>query len=221
MIKSGNSQEPQVSDAATADIINKEARDLIVLRYMAQQVRMVLSAIEQPVSVSSPLYSSLEVRGQRKQRIIMYNPQALQQNTTLSFVGFVSGKQKTVDPSIDSELLRADALLVKELVSIPGLLCYSSLEFRTGIWYNLVLFTDPHVKTHLKNGATHRYVACQLAPRYYQWIRLHSGMMPDGLSANTLLVQKTKYYTCQPLEQCFRVVNSPVSVAQQASISVR
>jgi hypothetical protein len=115
-------------------------------------------------------------------------------------------------------LLRADALLVKELVSIPGLLCYSSLEFRTGIWYNLVLFTDSHVKTHLKNGATHRYVARQLAPRYYEWIRLHSGMMPDGLSTNTLLVQKTKYYTCQPLEQCFRVVNFPVSIAKQAGI---
>lgn len=218
MIKSEYSQEKQVSDEATTGIINKEARDIVVLKYMAQQIRMVLSTIEQAALAISPLYSSLEVHNQRKQRIVMYDPQTLLQNVSLAFVGFVSGKQKLVDPSIDSELLRADALLVKELVSIPGLLCYSSLEFRAGIWYNLVLFTDPYVKTHLKNGATHRYVACQLAPRYYEWIRLHSGMMPDGLSRNTLLVQKTKYYTCQPLEQCFRVVTLPGSFPKQASI---
>jgi hypothetical protein len=221
MLKTDYSPALQVSDEGTVGIVNKEARDLVVLKYMSNQICMVLSAIDQSVPASSPLYSLVEVRNQRKQRIIVYDPQTLLQNTSLSFVGFVSGKQKIVDPSVDNELLRADTLLVKELVSIPGLLCYSSLEVRPGIWYNLVLFTDPHVKTHLKNGATHRYVAYQLAPRYYEWIRLHSGIMPDGMSTNTLLVQKTKYYTCQALEQCFHVVNCPVSIAKQASISVR
>jgi hypothetical protein len=112
----------------------------------------------------------------------------------------VSEKQKAVDPYVDSELQRAEGLLATELVSMSGLLCNSFLEFRTGNWYNLVLLADPNVKAHVKNSVTHGYAAYQLAPRYYEWIRLHSGIIPDGLSRNTLLLQKTKYYTCQAPE---------------------
>jgi hypothetical protein len=205
MIKNDYSLEPQASNEVTGGITNKGARDLIVLRYMVQKVRMVLHTMEQPVAVSSPLSYSLEVRHNRQQRIILYDPQVLLRNTSLSFVGFVSGKQKIVDPSIDNEMQRIDALLTKELVNAPGLLCYSSLELRTDKWYNLVLLADFNIKTHLKNSAIHCYGAYQLAARYYEWIRLHSGIIADGLKRNTLLLQKTKYYTCQTPEPRFTV----------------
>jgi len=58
--------------------------------------------------------------------------------------------------------------LLKELVNASGLLCYSSLELRTGKWYNLVLLADFNIKTHLKNSAIHCYGAYQLAARYYE-----------------------------------------------------
>ena len=205
MVKNNSSLEPQASNEVRGGITDKGARDLIVLKYMAQKICMVLRAMEQPVAVSPPLYFSLKVHYPREHRIILYDPQFLLRDTTLSFVGFVSERQKNVDPYIDGELQRADALLVRELVNTPGLLCNSSLEFRTGNWYNLVLLTDANVKTHVKNGANHNYAAHQLAPRYYEWIRLHSGVMPGGLSGNTLLLQKTKYYTCQSPEPHFTV----------------
>ncbi|HEY4033132.1 MAG TPA: hypothetical protein VGL94_04115, partial [Ktedonobacteraceae bacterium] len=190
----------------TGSITNKGARDLVVLRYMAQKIRVMLHSIEKPTAASClPLRYSLEVCHHRQQRVVLYDPQSLLQNTTLSFVGFVGAKQKMVDPHVDNELQKVDALLAKELVNAPGLLCYSSLELRAGKWYNLVLLSDFNLKTHLKNSATHSCGAYQLAPYYYEWIRIHSGRMPDGLARNALLLQKTKYYTCQPTKQRFTV----------------
>jgi hypothetical protein len=205
MIKNDYTLEPQVSDEVAGSIIGKGIRDVIVLRYMAQKIRMVLHGIEQPVAALSPLSYSLEVRHHRRQRVILYDPAFLLRNTALSFVGFVSGKQKTVDPSIENEMQRVDALLTKELVHAPSLLCYSSLELGPGKWYNLVLLTNFNIKTHLQNSSTHCYGAYQLAARYYEWIRLHSGIITDGLCTSTLLVQKTKYYTCQAPEPHFTV----------------
>jgi hypothetical protein len=197
--------EVQVSHEMTGGIISRGTRDLIVLKYMAQEIRKLLHGMEQPLPSSLPLSYSLDVRHHRQQRVIIYDPEVLLRSTTLSFVGFVSGKQKAVDPSIDKEMQKVDALLTKELVSAPGLLCYSSLELRPGKWYNLVLLANFNLKTHLRNSPTHRYGAYQLAAHYYEWIRLHSGIMTDGLSRSVLHLQKTKYYICQAPEPRFIV----------------
>jgi hypothetical protein len=205
MIKSDYSPQPQVSDEVTSDIPDRGARDLVVLKYMAQKIHTVLHTLEQPVAGSSPLCYSLEVRHQCQQRIIMYDPQFLLQNVTLSFVGFVSGKQKTVDPFVENEMKRVDGLLIEDLINAPGLLCYSSLELRTGKWYNLVLLANFNLKAHLKNSPIHCYGAYQLAVRYYESIRLHSGIIVGGLGKNMLQLQKTKCYTCQTPEPHFTV----------------
>ncbi len=197
MIKNGHSLKPQASHEITGGLINRGTRDLVVLRYMAQNIHKVLYGMELPFADSFPLSYSLNVRHHRQQRVILYDPEFLLRNTTISFVGFVSGKQKTVDSSIDNEMQRVDALLTQELVGAPGLLCYSSLELRTGKWYNLVLLANFNIKTHLRNSPTHCYGAYQLATRYYEWIRLHSGIITDGLSRSILYLQKTKYYICQ------------------------
>jgi hypothetical protein len=181
MIKNDHSLEVQVSHEITDGISSRGTRDIIVLKYMAQEIRKVLHGMEQPLASSLPLSYSLDVRHHHQQRVIIYDPEVLLRSTTLSFVGFVSGKQKAVDPSIDKEMQKVDALLTKELVSAPGLLCYSSLELRPGKWYNLVLLANFNLKTHLRNSPTHCYGAYQLAARYYEWIRLHSGIMIDGL----------------------------------------
>ena len=77
------------------------------------------------------------------------------------------------------------------------MLSYSSLELRTGRWYNLVLFRNASTKEHIKSSETHNYAAHQLAPRYYEWIRLHNGIIPQGLAQCCLVLQTTKFYTFQ------------------------
>ncbi len=175
--------------------VNKGRLDLIVLRYMARSVHLTL--LKEVATPTMPSLTYFEERRGRTHRIAIYDLQELQVQRNLAFVGFVSRKQQPLLDSIVEDIYEVDKKLVAELVGTPGMLSYSSLELRTGNWYNLVLFNDPVTKRHIKDSATHRYAAYQLAPRYYEWIRLHSGIMPGGIARCDLVLQKTKHYTFQ------------------------
>ena len=40
-----------------------------------------------------------------------------------------------------------------------------------------------------------------LAPRYYDWVHIHTGIIPKGLAGNELIVQKTRYYLFQNVHE--------------------
>lgn len=189
--------QPEALAERDLPIVIKGKLDLVVLRYMARRVFMTLRSLDQATTTMRPLLYYLEERRRRIHRIAIYNPQELSLNNELAFVGFVSGRQKPIQPSVVAELHAVDEKLVAELVGVPGLLSYSSLELHDDKWCNLVVLNDPGVKLHLKNAGTHRYAAYELAPSHYQWIRLHNGMMPAGLAADAMFLQKTKYYMYQ------------------------
>ena len=69
----------------------------------------------------------------------------------------------------------------------------------TGV--NLVLLSDAEAKTYIKGSEMHKYAAYRLAHSYYEWIRLHNGVMPEGLDHMEMQLQKTKYYTFQAGQQ--------------------
>jgi hypothetical protein len=176
-------------------IVQKANQDLIVLRYMAQQLRVMLQVPGQTESVALPWIYSLEERQRRSHRIAIYQPQVLLQKQDLAFVGFVSGRQQRLDYSTVDCLNAVDQDMLSELVHVPGLLSYSSLELRTGSWYNLVVLQNLAVKSHFHTIGIHRYAAYELSPHYYAWIRLHSGSLGGGLACGKLLLRGTKYYT--------------------------
>jgi hypothetical protein len=128
-------------------------------------------------------------------RLAIYQPEALLVQRPLSFVGFISGKQKHLRPCVAQAIQRADQKLVEELADAPGILSYTSLQLQNGNWCNLVLLSDASAKTYLKSSQTHNYAAYHLAHSYYEWIRLHQGVMPEGLDHRGMQLQKTKYYT--------------------------
>jgi hypothetical protein len=175
--------------------MQKANQDLIVLRYMAQQLRVLLQIPGQMESATLPWIYSLEELQRRSHRIVIYQPQALLQKQDLAFVGFVSGRQQRLDCGIVDRLNAVDQDMLSELVHVPGLLSYSSLELRTGNWYNLVVLQNLAIKSHLHTIGMHRYAAYELSPHYYAWIRLHSGSLHGGLACGKLLVRGTKYYT--------------------------
>jgi len=183
------------NDERITPIVQKAGQDLIVLRYMAQQVRVMLQVPGQTESAPLPWLYSLEERQRRSHRIVLYQPQALLQKQDLAFVGFVSGKQQTLDRRVVDRLNAVDQDMLSELVHIPGLLSYSSLELQTGNWYNLVILQSLAAKSHFHTIGTHRYAAYELSPHYYEWIRLHSGSLRGGLACGQLLLRGTKYYT--------------------------
>lgn len=173
----------------------KSKQDLIVLRYMARHVRMMLQVPGKVESASLPWIYRLEVRRRRTHRIAIYQPQSLLRHQDLAFVGFISGRQPTIDQSVIDRLNAVDQDMLSELVHVPGLLSYSSLELRTGRWYNLVLLQDLSAISHFHTIDTHRYAAYELSPLYYEWIRLHNGSLPGGLAGGQLRLRGTKYYT--------------------------
>lgn len=185
--------------AASRDdvIISKGNIDLVVLKYMAQQVRVTLHALDQYDDESLPLLYFLKDRPARTHRIALYNPQWLLQNHNISFVGFVSMKKEIVDPLVNQQLNALDEVMLTELLGITGIASYSSLELRPGHWYNLVLLSDLVARDHLRTSENHKYAAQELSPDYYKWIRLHSGTIHGGLAARTFELRQTKYYTFQ------------------------
>ncbi|HEV2656131.1 MAG TPA: hypothetical protein VGT82_14290 [Ktedonobacteraceae bacterium] len=181
--------------------LKKGQLDLVVLKLMAQRVYLTLHQLDQPVNNHQPLLYSLEERHGRVHRIALYRPAELLVARPLLFVGFISGKRHPLAQHVLDEIQSIDQKLVPELMGIEDILSYSSLELRTDRWYNLVIFTDMGTKEILKKSSTHTYAAYHLAPRYYEWIRLHNGVMPGGLVQQDLRLESTKYYVFPDTQQ--------------------
>lgn len=180
---------------------NKGKLDLVILRHMGRRVSISLHLFNQAATASQPLLYYSEERYPRIHRIAIYKPEELLLGGSLAFVGFISGKRKPTSPLIVEEIQLVDKKLIAELGDIPGILSYSSLELRNGNWCNLVLLTKLDMRVHIKNTETHAYAAYQLAPRYYDWIRLHHGIIPAGLNSNEMLLQRTRIYNFHRIQQ--------------------
>jgi hypothetical protein len=171
---------------------------------MRQRMRVTLHQLEPCVTAQRPIIYNFQERHGRIHRIALYNCQALQQRPSLAFVGFISRKQKTLDSSIVDEIHRVDGQLVAQMVNNVGILGYSSLELRTGVWCNLVLMENIEAKQQVIHTETHAHAAYHLAPRYYEWIRLHTGIMPHGLFSDEMKALHTRYYTFQTKKPVIR-----------------
>jgi hypothetical protein len=177
--------------------VKKGKLDLIVLRYMARRLHLTLHQLDARILTISdqPFIYHLPERYRRTHRIAIYKYQELLFRSNFTFVGFISHKQKDLQPHIIAEIAATDHKLVNELVSNPDILSYSSLELRNGDWCHLVVMNNANAKTHLKNTKTHAYPALQPADHSYEWIRLHNGIMPEGLDHTEMHLQKTRHYS--------------------------
>lgn len=187
-----NSNEVLDEDSPPGD--EDYEQDIVLLRYMAQRIFITLYLLDKPTDPSQPLLYFLEEGHKYTHRIAIYGPQELLLNNKLDFVGFISRKLQPEDSQVIEEIRTVDKKLIVELINTPGLMSYSSLELRDGRWCNLVLFSGAETKMHIRNSEIHAYAAYKLSPRYYDWVRLHNGIMPDGLARNEMLLQKTKFY---------------------------
>ncbi len=186
--------EPTTLEHSAGLYLKKGKLDLVILKLMAQRLYLTLHQLDQPANTLQPLLYTLEERHKRVHRIALYRPGELLAPRPLLFVGFISGRRRPPDQSVLNEIHKIDQKLVVELMNISDILSYSSLELRTGRWYNLVIFTNETTKDELKKNSTHTYAAYHLAPQHYEWIRLHNGVMPGGLAQQDMRLKSTKYY---------------------------
>jgi hypothetical protein len=197
MNESNQLREQDASDTHPYASINRGKIDLVVLRYMAQKVRTMLHLLDTSASLTVPLLHIVPERYERMHRLVLYELHEECFERTVMFVGFVSKKQAYLSQAVIDDIQAVDQRLLAELAYSSGLQSYSSLELRNGNWYNLVLLSDADAKKHIRSAETHVYAAYQLAPRYYEWIRLHSGVILGGLDQVELMLQKTRYYVFQ------------------------
>lgn len=178
--------------------VSSQARaDLHILRHMVHRIQPRL--LNSPVTTTLPSIEFVEEHRKRTHRTIIYRQDY--QPRSLLFVGFVSGVQPRVSQAVAQEIQRIDRLFMDELADNTGLLSYSSLELNPGHWYNLVLLNDLPAKTYFKESSTHHYAAYDLAMHYYAWIRLHNGILPNGLEGKLLLLRSTKFYNFPAIGQ--------------------
>ncbi len=196
-----NNQSSQLHTLESSSLlVNCQVKlDLHVLRYMAHRVHLRL--LNLAITTTLPSMEYITEHRTRTHRVVIYQQQEYLLQASLLFVGFVSGVQPHVSLAIAQEIQRVDRLFMAELAHNAGLLSYSSLELNPGHWYNLVLLSDHPAKTYFKESSTHRYAAYDLAMHYYAWIRLHNGILPNGLEGISMLLQSTKYYTFPAIGQ--------------------
>src|SRR5258706_11037275 len=153
--------------------VKKGKLDLIVLRYMARRLHLTLHQLDAPIPTISdqPFIYHLPERYGRTHRIAIYKYQELFFRSNFTFVGFISHKQKDLQPHIIAEIAATDHKLVNELAGNPGILSYSSLELRNGDECKRVVMNNANATTHLKNTKTHAYAPNRQPGHYYDGLR--------------------------------------------------
>ncbi len=186
----------------TKNDVEKDALDISILTYILNRTNDFMSRLDPQACGSLPLVSYLNEPGayvEREHRIVVYTqPQLARKN--VHFVGFLSKRQSFPQTDVSASIAEADRKIVMELAPHSGLLSYSSLKLFDEIWYNLVLFVpqDRDVKESILAMKTHQHAAYELAPYYYEWIRLHHGVVAENDLSNSLILHKTKYYAFHP-----------------------
>jgi hypothetical protein len=177
--------------------VSKGQLDLLVLRYMARRLHLMLSQLSHLIHLSQPVLCTLQERYGHTHHVALYNYQELFLENPLLFVGFISRRRC---PAVVNTIEFLDEQPLGELVDTSDLLSYSSLELRNGDWCNLMLLRDADATIPVTYTRIAAYAAYQLVYGSYNWIRLHNGIMPRGLDHTQMLLQKTWQTTCHIMQ---------------------
>ncbi|WP_376796446.1 hypothetical protein [Thermogemmatispora sp.] len=154
----------------------------------------LLQGTEEPAPVRLPRRRRLFPRHRRlASRLIIYRLPPAPMGE-LGFVGFIGKKRAGLSAEVVERINKLDLALVHELVRFPELVSYASLQLSDGNWGNLVLFTQPSLLEGLRTSQRHRYAAFDLAPSYYEWVRLHQGTVFCAGPLPVLMRETTRYY---------------------------
>lgn len=162
--------------------------DRRILRYMVDRLWLVLKYADfydhaqQPLTLSEPAFH----------RLVFAKDAPLHAQQQLMVVGFFGDRRPTANEALASEF---DATLIKEIPDHPGIFSYCTLELDGGNYANMVLFNTPDAKLHWSRSQAHAKAVQKLAPSYYYSVRLHNGVLPQGLpGSEQLRLERVKYF---------------------------
>ncbi|MDX1612824.1 MAG: hypothetical protein R3300_00865 [Candidatus Promineifilaceae bacterium] len=181
--------------------------DLNTLRYMIDQLCLFVEE-QGDKAQDRPIVRHLPSRESWIYRLIVVRPEQLLQPGALLFVGFLGRRKSEGDLEAAAEF---DRTLVAELPEYPGLLSYSTMALVSGDFSNLVVFSDPSVKTAWSRSRAHAQAVDKLAPDYYASVCLYNGRLPHGVhDSSRATLQRVKYfdYQTKPMWRAIRVFDS-------------
>lgn len=162
------------------------AADLGVLKAMAATLQGLVSDTPLPrdrrVAVEDPTG--------REHTVLVPQPERLRSLPVLTIVGFFGQRNPAASPQDCQALWDIDDKLVEEVAQHPGILSLSCLELADKNYGNLVVLADEAAAEHWRTGPTHLKAVRDHAPRNYESIRIHNGILRAGV----LSVTRTKYY---------------------------
>jgi hypothetical protein len=167
-------------------------RDLQVLSYMLEDVRGLMGEMYEGVIEIHPYEPiSWRVHGLGRRNVVC-DPMRLGERTDICVVGFFGERHFGRDAAA---LEAADASVVLEFRSFPGILSYSSMELADGNWGNLVLHTADEDREAWRGGQIHARAVAELAPIHFQTVRIHNATLPGGLAGGrSIRIDRTKYW---------------------------
>jgi hypothetical protein len=168
--------------------------DIAALQRMRVRLHEVLTSSAPTADPPHPWRVSLHEANGRRHRVIILNRTILLEANELTFVGFCGQKYGHIDAESLHTMSALDAELVNELIDHPHMLSYSSMEVADGNWINLVLLRSAEGIEHWRTSERHIYAANELSPRYFASVRLHNGVLPNGLASVRMTLLRTKYY---------------------------
>ena len=172
------------------------ANDLSALRYMIDQLCLLLEETDRYMLQSPPVTLYQAEENGRQHRFVISRPQQLQiPNRPLTAVGFFGQKRQHIKTSLMPLIEAMDKTLRDEFAFHPDLYSYSTLELANGDCCNLVLFAHDEAISHWGYSPAHAKAAFEISPAYYDSIRLYNGSLPLGLMVSNLLhLSRIKYY---------------------------
>ncbi len=179
--------------------------DLQVLGYMVEDLRGLMGELYAGRTSIHPYEPvTWRVHGLGR-RTVVCDPMRLGERRDTCVVGFFGERREGVDTA---PLESADAAVLLEFRTYPGILAYSSMQLANGNWGNLVLHTAPEDREAWRSGALHARAVAELAPVHYGTVRIHNGTLKDGLnSGHAIRIEQTKYWDYREPEHWHAIRN--------------
>ncbi len=173
-------------------------RDVATIRHMVARLNAVLRAQAAWPAVLEPPCRFLLTEDGEIHQVVVSRPHELMERLAFVVVGFFGQMRAGADQTTLPAIQEVDEALIAEFPRYSGILSYSSLRLPAGNWGNVAFFADMDAMENWNCNRRHVDAVKKLAAAHYDSIRLHVGLITQGLCGCDLRLVRTKYFQYEP-----------------------
>lgn len=167
-------------------------RDVAILQDMLDDLLLFFSESDAGLRVIVPHERVAWLKDGLARRALICDEGRLRAHKDVCVVGFFGERRTELDIG---PLEEANAAMVAQFKSYPGILSYSSIELDNGYWANMVLHDDPIDREYWRGGALHAQAARTLSPIHYRNVRIHNARLTTRIEDEPVFkIMRTKYW---------------------------